>query len=58
MRDLTKFYNPMPIHQLSQLNPNIPWLEYLNTVLLDTVRIIIFGLLLELWMLLSITEHF
>eukprot|EP00092_Neocalanus_flemingeri_P037441 GFUD01040769.1.p1 GENE.GFUD01040769.1~~GFUD01040769.1.p1 ORF type:complete len:795 (-),score=190.06 GFUD01040769.1:142-2526(-) len=32
-RDANKLYNPMPISQLTQLDPNTPWLEYINRVL-------------------------
>jgi len=32
-RDATKLYNPMPISQLAELDPNTPWLDYINRVL-------------------------
>ena len=32
-RDANKLYNPRPITQLSELDPNTPWLEYINNIL-------------------------
>jgi len=32
-RNKSLLYNPMPISQLSELDPHTPWLEYINTVL-------------------------
>jgi predicted metalloendopeptidase len=32
-RDASRLYNPMPISQLSTLDPNTPWLVYINTIL-------------------------
>jgi len=32
-RDANKLYNPMTIKELSAKVPDIPWLEYMNTVL-------------------------
>jgi len=36
-RDSSKLYNPMTISQLSQLDPNTPWLEYINNVLTENI---------------------
>ena len=47
-RDANKLYNPRPITQLSELDPNTPWLEYINNILTedllqveDTERVIV-----------------
>ena len=32
-RDANKLYNPMTIKELSQKVPQIPWLDYMNTIL-------------------------
>jgi len=32
-RDANKMYNPRPVSQLTELDPNTPWLEYINNVL-------------------------
>jgi neprilysin len=32
-RNVTALYNPMTIGELSQLVPDVPWLEYINRVL-------------------------
>ena len=36
-RDANKLYNPRPISELSELDPNTPWLEYINKVLTPEV---------------------
>ena len=32
-RDANKLYNPMPIRELASLDPDTPWLQYINTLL-------------------------
>jgi len=36
-RDANKLYNPMPISKLSELDPNTPWLTYINRLLSEDV---------------------
>jgi len=36
-RDATKLYNPRSINELIELDPNTPWLEYINKVLTPEV---------------------
>jgi predicted metalloendopeptidase len=36
-RDSSKLYNPMTISQLSQLDPNTPWLDYINRLLSEDI---------------------
>lgn len=36
-RNATKLYNPMTIQDLSSLDPNIPWLEYINKILSENI---------------------
>ena len=36
-RDSSKLYNPMTISQLSQLDPNTPWLDYINRLLSEHI---------------------
>ena len=36
-RDPTKLYNPMPISELSELDPNTPWLSYINKLLTEDI---------------------
>ena len=36
-RDATKLYNPRSIDQLKELDPNTPWLEYINNILTEPV---------------------
>ena len=33
MRNASKLYNPMQIRDLTKLDPNTPWLEYINRIL-------------------------
>ena len=35
-RDTSSLYNPMTIDEISKLNPDTPWLEYINTLLQGT----------------------
>ena len=35
-RDTSSLYNPMTITEISKLNPDTPWLEYINTLLQGT----------------------
>ena len=32
-RNASRLYNPMKIKDLSKLDPNTPWLEYINNIL-------------------------
>jgi len=35
LRDLEKQYNPMKISELSKINSDVPWLDYINSLLTD-----------------------
>ena len=40
-RNASRLYNPMSIRELSKLDPNTPWLEYINNILTkDIVQVI------------------
>ena len=36
-RNASKLYNPMKIRELSKLDPNTPWLEYINKILSEEI---------------------
>jgi len=36
-RDANKLYNPMPISKLTELDPNTPWLTYINRLLSEDI---------------------
>ena len=39
MRNMTKLYNPLTVEDLQKKYPSIPWLEYLNTLLPEKVKV-------------------
>ena len=44
-RNASKLYNPMRIRDLASLDPNTPWLEYINTILSPDIIQVSFNLI-------------
>ena len=36
-RNASKLYNPMKISEVSEYDPNTPWLEYINNILTEDI---------------------
>ena len=52
-RNASKLYNPMRIRDLASLDPNTPWLEYINTILSPDIIQVSFNLIF-FWCVFSI----
>ena len=53
-RNASKLYNPMRIRDLASLDPNTPWLEYINTILSPDIIQVSFNLIFFFWCVFSI----
>jgi len=65
-RDASKLYNPMKVSDLSRLDPNTPWLDYINTILSkeivqitsdETIVVDVPSYISNLSQLLTVTPH-